>query len=373
MTPDLFSIPVALDTSVLHGVSPVSAPFQVLTGLVGAGLVRVLIPELAAEEFRTQWRDKHQNNISLGAKSLKALSSDKFFAEINHQADDLAKKLLQIDIESASISFTYEYFKINGFEVFPFDFDQAQEAWRAYFLGNLPSKKIKYRPDIPDAHINAALVQIANKENELLFVSFDKGQLETVGKISNIVGFESVDELIKSAQFRPLIEKWKADEKWKIAQDSLSFDDLKNHVIDFVQTHGGALLSWESVTDPQIPEDNHTASISLFGEAEEIEIVGPEDWGGGILRYHATYISECLLSFQVFKGEAFNVADWVSVTFGDLGHDHYFEAEGYAAVIATVDVTIRIDVDYKGEDIEELVKDISFESSNLELRLGEYS
>jgi hypothetical protein len=76
MTPDLFSVPIVLDTSVLHDTSVSSAPFQVLKGLAESGLIRVFVPELAAEEFRTQWRDKNQSNISQGVKALKALSSE---------------------------------------------------------------------------------------------------------------------------------------------------------------------------------------------------------------------------------------------------------------------------------------------------------
>jgi hypothetical protein len=373
MTPDLFSVPIVLDTSVLHSTSASSAPFQVLKGLAETGLVRVFVPELAAEEFRTQWRDKNQSNISQGVKALKALSSEALLpASVTTGAGHLSDQLSLVDLESLSNDFLTKYMKDNGFEILPLSFDQAKGAWKSYFVGNLPSKKVKHRPDIPDAHIVAALEELVANESNVLFASLDKGQREAASEVTGVICFDSLETVVKSAQLQPLLAKWQAGQKWKAVQNTLSFDEVTERVRGFVQANGGELLSWEEISDQSIPEDNHTASITMYGEADEVQIDGPEDWGGGLLRYRATYFSECLLSFQVFRGDAFDVPDWVSVSIGDFEKDHYFDAEGYAVVIAKVDVTVRIKLDDDVQDIDDRLEDISFESGSLELELGNY-
>lgn len=373
MTPDLFSVAIVLDTSVLHNAGVSSAPFQVLKGLVHAGLVRVFIPELAMEEFRTQWRDKNQSNVAQSVKALKSLSGEALLPpSIVADAASLSDQLAMLDSEELSAQFAENYLKESGFKVLPMSFDQAKDAWRSYFSGNLPSKKVKHRPDIPDAHIVAALKEFLSKEATILFVSADKGQRESASLIEGIVCFDTLEATVKSPQLQPLIAKWKAEQKWQAVQETLPFADVHERVRKFIEDNGGELLSWESVSDPSIPEDNHTAQIEVFGEPGEIEISEPEDWGGGLLRYQATFFAECLLSFQVFRGDAFDVPEWVSVSIGDFEKEHYFDAEGYAVVVATVDVTVRIKLDEEAGDIDERIESMSFEIGSLELSLAPF-
>lgn len=206
-----------------------------------------------------------------------------------------------------------------------------------------------------------------------MFASSDKGQRESASEIVNVACFESLEALIKSEQLKPLIAKWESEEKWKAVQKTIPFDEVAQLVKAFVQENGGELLSWEAVSDPSIPEDNHTALVSLFGEPEEVEIDGPQDWGGGLLRYNAKYFSECLLEFRVFRGDAFDVPEWVIVSIGDFEKDHYFDAEGYAVVIAEVDVTVKVKLDGDSAPLEDRIEDVSFETGSLELKLGSYN
>lgn len=94
------------------------------------------------------------------------------------------------------------------------------------------------------------------------------------------------------------------------------------------------------------------------------------DWGGGLLRYQTTYFSDCLLSWAIFKGDAYSVPEWVSVS-GEV-NDHYFDAEGYAAVIVTVDVTVKIKVEDDADGVAGSVDEISFEDHSLDLSLADY-
>lgn len=374
MTPDLFSPAIVLDTSILNNSSVSAAPFQVMKKLIEAGLTRVYVPELAIEEFRTQWRDKNQSNITQGIKSMKALAGETLLPDyITQNTKQLSESLTKLDLEELSKKFLDNYMANNGFLILPLTFEQARDAWRRYFVGNLPSKKIKHRSDIPDAHIVAALNEMSAKEAHVLFVTADKGQRESADENETVICFDSLDALIKSVQLTPLIAKWETEQNWQTLQATLPFEEVADRVTAFVLYTGGSLISWEEVHDSQIPEDNHSATITAYGEPDEIEIEGPEDWGVGILRYRATYFSESLLSFSVFKSDAFDVPEWVSVTLGDFEKDHYFDAEGYAQVIANVDVTVRIRLNAEFEDIDELIEDICFEQGSLELSLAQFN
>lgn len=371
MTPDLFSTAVVLDTSALHGTSVSGAPFQVLKGLVEAGLVKVFIPHLALEEFRTQWRERHMANAGHAEKALKALSGEAVLPEdLKKEAENITSGLASVDWEMRSQQFASRYMQENGFDLLPLSIDQCTAAWTDYFSGDLPSKKVKHRPDLPDAHIIAAIREFSLTQDEISFVSADKGQLEAAGEMASITCFDNLDGLVKSPKLQPFFAKWQADQKWKALQGSLPLDEITENVRQFVASEGGELLSSTEITDAAIPEDNHTALILMYDEPDEIDLTGPEDWGGGLMRYQATFFSECLLSWAVFRGDAYNLPDWVSVS-GEV-NEHYLDAEGYGVVIANVDVTVRIRVEDDGHGPAGSLADISFEDGSLELSLADH-
>jgi hypothetical protein len=370
-TPDLFATSVVLDTSALHGASVSGAPFQVLKGLVGAGLVNVYIPELALEEFRTQWRERHLGSAAQAQKSLKALSSESGLPDdLTTRATTLVSGLEQVDWEARSQQFACAYIQENGFRILPLTLQQCKLAWGDYFRGDLPSQKVKHRSDLPDAHILAAVREFASGDNQVSFVSADKGQREAATEFANVECFENLDSLVRSAKLTPALAKWQADQKWQALQAKLSFEEISEKVREFVQSNGAELLSSRDVTDAAIPEDNHTAQVLMHDEPEDLDLVGPEDWGGGLLRYQATFLSECLLSWAVYRGDAYSLPDWVSVS-GEV-NEHYLDAEGYAVVLVSVDVTVRVRVEDDDEGPAGSVTEISFEDGSLELSLGDY-
>jgi len=370
MTPDLFSSSVILDTSILKGTSVSAAPFQVLKGLVAAGLVKVLVPHLALEEFRTQWREKHLSNAAKAEEALKALSGDLVLPEdLGSISAKVATGLATVAWEDRSRQFLKDYMQASGFLALPLSMPQCVSAWDDYFSGTLPSKKVKHRSDLPDAHILAAVREYASTNSEISFVSKDKGQREAADVIKNVATFESLEEFVKSPTIKPFIAKWEIDQKWKIIQESLSIENIIERVRSFVSTEGGDLLSWSEVIDPGIPEDNNTALITMYGEPDEIELKGPEDWGGGLMRFEANFFSECLLSFAVFKGDAYDLPEWVSVS-GEV-NDHYFDAEGYANLLVKIDMTVRIEVEEGSEHPVGSVIDISFESNSMDISLAD--
>ena len=368
MTPDLFSTAIVLDTSALHGTSVSGAPFQVLKGLVAAGLVEVFVPYLAIEEFRTQWRERHLASAAQAGKALKALGGEAVLPDgLMNDAQGVASGLAKVDWETRSHQFASKYMQEHGFHALPLSLHKSTSAWADYFRGELPSKKVKHRPDLPDAHIIAALREFGSTHEEVSFVSSDKGQREAAEEIVGVTCFDSLDALVKSPKLQPFFAKWQTDQKWKLLQKSLSTDDISEYVHAFVASEGGDLISSTEIIDPAIPEDNHTALVTMYGEPDEIELEGPEDWGGGLMRYRATFFSECLLSWAVFRGDAYHLPEWVSVS-GEV-NEHYLDAEGYAVVEVNVDVTVKIRVEDDAHGAAGSIAEISFEDGSLELGL----
>lgn len=370
MTPDLFSTQIVLDTSALKAASVSSAPFQVLKGLAKAGLVRVHIPQLAYEEFRTQWREKHLASSAHAEKELKSLSGHKVLPKETKQVSEaLLSKLGEIDWEARSHSFANSLIVESGFELLPLTLDQCNSAWDAYFKGNLPSKKVKHRPDLPDAHIIAALAEFASVNGGASFVTADKGQLEDAEQIDAVECFSDLDDLVKSPSVHGHLAKWQTDQKWQVVQASLKFDVISQRVVEFVGNEGAELLDYAQVTDHAIPEDNHTATIIMRDDPDEIDCFGPEIWGGGLLRYQVSFFSDCLLSWAVYRGDAYHLPEWVSVC-GEV-NDHYLDAEGNAVVAVSVGVTVRIRVEDDAEGSAGSISEILFEDQSLELSLPE--
>jgi len=118
----------------------------------------------------------------------------------------------------------------------------------------------------------------------------------------------------------------------------------------------------------EIPEDNNEAYVSYTGHPDETEI----DWDEAIplaegLVSVPVYITCSLgLSFYVYRGEAFDVPDWVNVSLGDFEHDHYFEASaertGRFTANLILEVTDKAMVELPDlEDTEVSVENVEFD------------
>jgi PIN domain len=365
---NLFSPSIFLDTSVVHGANADSAPFQLLVSLAAAGLLKIYFPELVKDEFRTQWRDASEKHLSQALKALTQLKTEHFLKpEIRQIASDLIASLESINVEAESTIFSANFVTKNCIDVHPLNQSQAQLAWSGYFSGKLPSKKIKHRPDIPDAHVMASVSDFSKSAISVYFVSQDKSLLESIGSDRSIRCFPNLDDLLNSDELLELRSAWEREKRWRAVRDAIDYDEVMEAVENYVLQHGGELLSWKEVRARSIPEDNHTANIEMYGEPEDIELGNVEDWGGGLLRYGVSYLSECLIGFKVLRADAYDVPEWVSVSYGDPELDHYFDAEADVVVRVAVDVNVRIEIDDASGETK--LGDIGFEEGSIELEL----
>jgi hypothetical protein len=213
----------------------------------------------------------------------------------------------------------------------------------------------------------ASVSDFSKSAMAVYFVSQDKSLLESIGSDKSIRCFPNLDELLNSAELFELRNVWEEEKRWQAVRDAIDYNEVIDAVQNYVLKHGGKLLSGQEVRARAIPEDNHTANIEMYGEPEDIELGSFEDWGGGLLRYSVSYLSECLIGFKVFRADAYDVPEWVSVSYGDPELDHYFDAEADVVVSVTVDVNVRIEIDDTIGATK--IGDIGFEKSSIEVEL----
>jgi hypothetical protein len=369
---NLLSPIVSLDTNVIRSVKENSPPFQLLVELAKAKSVRVVIPEMVIEERRTQWREQQLKNVNDAIKALSALRGEKIISNaISKSLDDTILDLENLDANALSINRYHQFLKDNNFQTRSLTLEESNLAWEGYFSGKPPFKEVKNRADIPDAHILATVQSIAKTAPESYFVAGDKAMLSAAESLDGINAYATIEDLISSTKFVELRDQLEVEKKWKKLKSLVSDIAIQQHVAKFTYEHGDEMLDWKEIRDPSIPEDNHTAVIHSNGSPSDVSVGKVEDWGGGFLRCPVTFSVEANLSFMVYRGDAFDVPDWVSVSFGDLEKDHYFEAEGYREVVVNVDVSIKIDLDQLSSSGEGEVFEIEFEEASAELSLSE--
>ena len=369
---NLLTPAVCLDTNVIRSTKENSPPFQLLVQLAKAKSVKVLIPEIVLEERRTQWREQHIKSVQEAGKALRSLEAEPVISEkVEGEFNPSIAKLDELDIEQLSIERYERFLKENHFELRLITLDDAKLAWGWYFSGKPPFKELKNRKDIPDAHILASAKAIADAAPEAFFVVGDKAMLEAAEEVDGLEVYKTIDELISSQRFLQLRKELEVEKKWQKLKTLVSDTAIKEHVAKFALEHGDELIDWQEIHDSSIPEDNHTANVHPNGPPSSVSVGEVEDWGAGFLRCPVSFSVEALLQFLVFRGDAFDVPDWVSVSIGDFENEHYFEAEGYQMIDVKVDVSIRIDLDELSQSGEGEVFELAFEEGSLELSVGE--
>lgn len=361
---------VVLDTNIIRGASEQSTPFQILRDLAHAHSVKVVIPKVVLEERRTQWRSRYAKQIDTAKQSLSILSTELTLSNLESLTSALAA-LEEIDIEAMSLNRYKNFVEGNGFSIREMTIDECEAAWTGYFSGGAPFKKLKNRADIPDAHILASVVEIAKTAPTLHFVAGDAAMYDAASEIEGITCHKTLEGLIETGEIQALRFELETEKKWQKVKPLVSGATIKELVAAHVLEHGSELLEWLEVRDSAIPEDNHTALVQSYGEAYAVSVGDVQDWGAGYLRCSATYSVEALLSFMVFRGDAFDVPDWVSVSLGDFENDHYFEAEGYHELIIQVPVSVKINMDALTSDDGDEVYEVAIEESEADVTLAE--
>lgn len=331
-----------------------SAPFKLLLDLSKNGDIRLVIPYIAFGEWRTQWRDNLKKQFEDVQRNTKSLSTDLVFngkfredlkaaSEATPNVDDFEKLSFE-EFEKLKAEF--------NIEVWPLNIEQTTAAFKKYFLGESPFKKVKNRNDIPDSLIFEAAKEVIKKYSSMICVVDDEELEKALINNLNVKTFSNPSELIKSPHFQAIIKTCTPESEWSAAKHKFRFlpDLIKDESIDFVQSNIWSLIEYKTIVSNVIPEDNNEAIISSYGDPENITIGEEKHYGRGMIIVPVTF--ECVVGvyFYVYRSNSFHVPDWVHVSYGDFEKDHYFQAEAEIKIEVSFELEILFNIVSGSED-----------------------
>lgn len=365
MLPVVPKADVFIDTSVLRGTGWKGAPFQSLLELSKAGLLDIHIPELVFEERRTQWRDKHIEALRHCAAALQALTSDDIYPSGHLPAANKALEALsKVDLDAASKEAFEKLFKQNNIKIVPLSISQAKTAWDLYFGGAAPLKKSKNRDDIPDAHIFAAASEVAQSKLELHCVCSDGPLSAALEGLDSVFVHASIEELLKADIIARVRTHWEADKVWQQVQSNVSYQDLKDEVVSFLEHVAGDCLMGERLLSSMIPDAGSNARVEWADGGELVEVENPDDWGGGLLSFDVSFECDAGASFLVDPDDASKLPHWIRVTWGDPFRRSLGEGEATLRLYVEGFVTAQVDLERAKRNETPLLTNLSVSISD---------
>jgi hypothetical protein len=307
-----------------------------LRELVESGSVQIITSEVVIKESESQIaRDvvKHVQESQSGlkrlkrqpwagdlsaAKAIEELAGDKgMVREATRMAQQATKSLCDdLKIEMVGVG------EIDGKWVID-----------AYFKGRPPFREPKARDDFPDAFIYRAAEQSQQKHHDIEAICAD-------GRLA-----EAISELIRKPVHKG-VKPFFESEIGTTLQETLRFARLwtpekKRAVLEFLPTIETSLcekvadlipdmMDGATVVGDCIPEDNNEAIVSYIDEVTGVEF----DWhnceeiGPGWVEVPIEVSASAEVVVRIFRADAYDTPNWVSVDLGDPEKDHYFDAGG---------------------------------------------
>lgn len=330
-------LPIVFDTSILSGVkvdSP-SPEFRLLQRLREGGKVTLHVPEMAVREWLSQRCEPAQQALDRLKAALQDIRrhpsiADQAIAKKIDASADLGERSFQ---ELSRTSNSWHLSQVNrlGLSLIPFELSDLKGTIDGYIAGELPFSGKKARKDIPDGLVVAGTLRVLKSDAKAIFACNDE-RLRRAASERGMTVAESLPELLKleavsSLHSNPAFALWweanLASALSKVSEQKDKLDELlSDHLIEAV---GGS-----EITHGAIPDDNNEARVTSVGDVSDISIdwAKAESLGEGVVSVPMKFEVYIELEFYVYRGEAFDVPDWVKVSYGDLEEDHYFEAYG---------------------------------------------
>lgn len=254
-------------------------------------------------------------------------------------------------------------------EQYPVTEQDALAVVEDYFSGNPPFRKQKFREDIPDSFIWRSILRIAEENGIVHVVTADNGLFETVARTAGIIAHLKLDDFVQSPECQAEIKaSWSEIYEENIERahsllgsKSASFSEkIKELLRD-------ALLA-ETITDDQIPSDDHEATINHVQQPIRIKLLLDE-----VSYFGETEIGimfdldvDCTLEYRLYQGEYYRIPGEQRrhLRVAD-SNEHYFNIEeDYPTEVKGV-LTLRIsdgrlgDINLTDPDLERLIENAS--------------
>lgn len=348
---------VLLDSSALRSAGWKSAAVASLLELARNDQIELIVPQMAYDERRTQWRDDYAKKIKDSIRHIRSARQDSLIDSVisNALSEAIAKLEAVSDAEAASVRLANAYFA-NGAKVEPIGPADAGVVMANYLIGAAPFSDVKARKDIPDAYIYEAVKRYADIENPATFVTGDENLAVAVRAIGGVAVFTDLSELMEAPVIVGALEQVARSEKWEEYFDQIDDDYLEQIAERFVEENYTNLLDRIHIKDRSIPSDGHDATINTYYDIEDFHITLASHFGNGWIQIECEFECDVSLGFMVYRSDAYDLPDWVSVTYGDPEEDHYFDAEGDRRIAVTMVLAVKMDVDSDGDAFVESIE-----------------
>lgn len=347
---------IILDSSVLRSAGWRSAAVASLFELARNGQIEVIIPQMAFEERRTQWRDDYAKKIKEGIRHIESARQDPLLdTKIVAALEGAVQHLQSIsNAEEVSKRVIASYFA-KGAKVEPQDLADGATVIENYLSGAAPFSGVKARKDIPDAYIYEAVKRHANPAKPVYFATGDENLADYVSAIPGAVVLRDVAELMESPAVVGALEKASLSEKWEEHFEQMPDHWFEDTAQEYVEEHYIGFLEGIVLRSRSIPGDSREATMTLFHEVEDFEMSLASHYGNGWIQIECGFECDVSISFMVHRSEAFDLPDWVTVSYGDPDNEHYFDAEGDRRIAVAVVLAVKLEVDSDGDAVIESI------------------
>ncbi|WP_404418214.1 PIN domain-containing protein [Brevundimonas vesicularis] len=338
---------VVLDTSILRGAGWRSAAIESLFELARSGEIDLVVPEMAYEERRTQWREEAKKKLLTSSRHARSLADDPL---IDAQAKEVLDRALAVlaelgDGDKLSERLVRGYFDRGGATIEPGIAVDGEATMKAYLSGDLPFKEVKARDDIPDGYIFQAVKRLAQRHGAIDFLCADGNLGKAAAGLPSVTVHDDLAAFMAGPVVQGSLERVAANARWAEVRAEIPDEWFEETAGEFVRDEYMNILERVTIRDRSIPSDGHEATISMFYDITDFNVTDVSDFGNGWVQIECNFQTEVVLSFMIYRSEAYDVPDWVFVSHGDPEEDHYFEAEGERAISVSLTLAVKMHID----------------------------
>lgn len=323
---------VLIDTSVYRkNPSRSGLSFHALARLCHASIVKLHLPYIVEREFQTQQCAIYGKDFHAATSSIEALTRRGVSA-----AHAARLKAVEVELKALSEAVIGEaettlgvWADSIGAQRHPITHDLASNAMENYFLGNGPVREPKHRADIPDAFIFQTILSLA-KEATPLVVVCDDGRLATAtAELKGVSLYRALADLIESKEIqKEILDLDVIDNLAAISKVVEASENETHNLENELKRTGGPKLMWQKIHSNSIPDDNNEATITSYGDPENVEFFFDQlsYFGEGTFGLPFSFTAIVYATYYIFKSDYWALPEEKQVGISDH-NDHYFEAE----------------------------------------------
>jgi len=350
------TLKVFVDTSSLpRHPNHLGADFERLCRLAKSKIVKIYLAQVALEEWKSHFAEDFHKIAAEAVSHFERFLRHPWSVEVKDR-DKIEKagaKIRKTLNQAATISET----KFKGIlqqtraEILPVAPQHGLQVVQDYFAGHPPFQKAKSREDFPDAFVFQSAKELADNLNEDLHcIVNDKNLRNNLSQVTRVVVYSSISEFIQSEAVSNAVSQQRSERTWRKVIAQLP-EVLPRHSRYLTDELGRLLvdkLVWSRVSHPQIPDDNKEGLVLSVNEPTDVQFEWDKikNYGPGLAVLPFSLECEVLLTFSVFRGDAFSVPDGVWVEYKDPEEHHYFDAQGDVRLSVKGDLAVRMPVSF---------------------------